>query len=193
MALVKCKECGKEISSAAAACPNCGKPISKTSPAAAGCLIVIIVIVVLALIGQCSGSDKDSKPQSAPAPAVEPAPSPSPPAPTVHKARPAATVATNLNDAKALDERFGTDALVYCASGADDYLRGSSKFVFKWDEIGFFEQKFDKYLSHVSAPGVLTLVSGKASLQNGFGAYERIELLCEYDTQTKKVLGYSIR
>jgi hypothetical protein len=200
MALIKCKECGKEISSAAAACPNCGKPIPKTSAAATGCLVVIIVIVVLALMGQCSGSDKDLKPPSAQAPAAEPVPHTTAPVPTVapkaapvHKAAPAATVATDLNDAKALDEKFGTDAFIHCGVEADDYLREASKFAFKWDEIGFFDQKFDKYRNHVSSPGVLTMVSNKASLQNGFGAYQRIELLCEYDTQAKKVLGYSIR
>ena len=29
MALIKCSECGKEISDKAAACPNCGCPISE--------------------------------------------------------------------------------------------------------------------------------------------------------------------
>lgn len=29
MALIKCLECGKEISSNAAACPNCGSPVPK--------------------------------------------------------------------------------------------------------------------------------------------------------------------
>ena len=28
MALIKCKECGKEVSDKAASCPNCGAPIS---------------------------------------------------------------------------------------------------------------------------------------------------------------------
>ncbi len=200
MALIKCKECGKEISSAAAACPNCGKPVVKTTLAAKGCLSVIVVVGVLALMGYCAGNHEDSKPDttSAPPASAPPAPAPRPTAPaaTIPKAAPAANVANDkaiLNDAKALDEKFGTDAFIHCGVEADDYLRGVSKFAFKWDEIGFFEQKFDKYLSHVSSPGVLTMVSSKVSLQNGFGAYERIELLCEYDTQTKKVLAYSIR
>jgi hypothetical protein len=30
-------------------------------------------------------------------------------------------------------------------------------------------------------------------LQNGFGAYQRVELLCSYDTQSQKVLSYSIK
>ena len=29
MALIKCKECGKEISSKAKSCPNCGYPIEE--------------------------------------------------------------------------------------------------------------------------------------------------------------------
>lgn len=58
--------------------------------------------------------------------------------------------------------------------------------------MGFLEFKFQKYLKQVSSPGVLTVISNKASLQNGFGAYERIELFCDYDTQAKKTLGYSV-
>jgi uncharacterized membrane protein YvbJ len=33
MALIKCKECGHEISDEALACPNCGKPQKDRSPA----------------------------------------------------------------------------------------------------------------------------------------------------------------
>jgi len=193
LALIKCKECEREISSDAAACPNCGKPVVKTTPAAKGCLSVIAVIGLFVLIGHCSSNHEDSKPKGTPTPA-EPAPPPAAPASTI-AAPPAPPVTIDkatLIDAKALDEKFGTDAFIQCASEADDYLRGAAKYAFKWDEIGFLEQKFDKYLSHVSAPGVLTMISSKVSLQNGFGAYERIELYCDYDTQAKKTLGYSI-
>ena len=31
MALIKCEECGKEVSEKAASCPNCGNPINKTT------------------------------------------------------------------------------------------------------------------------------------------------------------------
>lgn len=33
MALIKCPECGKEISDQAGACPNCGFPIGQSAPA----------------------------------------------------------------------------------------------------------------------------------------------------------------
>ncbi len=34
MALIRCPECGREVSSAAAACPSCGHPITGTHTAA---------------------------------------------------------------------------------------------------------------------------------------------------------------
>jgi len=43
MALKKCKECGKEISSDADKCPNCGKPQKKRN--ALGYFVAIIIII----------------------------------------------------------------------------------------------------------------------------------------------------
>lgn len=54
MALIKCSECGKEISSKATACPNCGYPIRQTkrkhlfkSILLVGILLSIIIVIVL--------------------------------------------------------------------------------------------------------------------------------------------------
>lgn len=95
-----------------------------------------------------------------------------------------------LKNAKALDNKYGIAASVECASGADDYLRSIAKYDFKWDDTGFLEEKFDKYLKKVVKPGVLTILSDKAKLQNGFGAFHHIELFCDFDTQNDKVLRY---
>jgi hypothetical protein len=46
MALTKCRECGREISTTAAVCPNCGAKQTRTS----GCAIVVLVIIVGAAI-----------------------------------------------------------------------------------------------------------------------------------------------
>jgi len=40
-------------------------------------------------------------------------------------------------------------------------------------------------MKDVPAPGVLVMVTNKVMLQNGFGAYERVELQCAYDIQAK--------
>jgi hypothetical protein len=99
----------------------------------------------------------------------------------------------DLNDAAALDDKYAISANVACSDSADDYLRSAVKYDFKWDKIGFFEIKFDRYLTRVSSPGVLTVISNKVAVQNGFGAYEHIYLYCDYDTQAWKVLRYWIR
>lgn len=56
MALIKCPECGKEVSDKASACPNCGYRISHPEKAAAIikyakvgmiCLLAVVAIIVL--------------------------------------------------------------------------------------------------------------------------------------------------
>lgn len=62
MALITCKECGKDISDQAAACPGCGAPVQSTQPAMpappkslgdkkVGCGTVILVFGLLGLLG----------------------------------------------------------------------------------------------------------------------------------------------
>ena len=45
MALVKCKECGAQISSTASSCPQCGK-----KPVKAGCGVLVLIIILLFLV-----------------------------------------------------------------------------------------------------------------------------------------------
>lgn len=81
MALIKCTECGKEVSDKAATCPNCGAPISAPAPGGmqqpkvevkvtqekkkGSCLKTILIvfgaIFVLAFIGSMAGGDDDVK------------------------------------------------------------------------------------------------------------------------------------
>ena len=59
MALINCKECGKEMSSSASACPSCGKPAEDVAKKerskkrgnvqGAGCLIIIVGFVLMLL------------------------------------------------------------------------------------------------------------------------------------------------
>lgn len=55
MGLMKCRECGKEVSSKAEICPHCGNTIKKkltsVDQLGYGCLMVVIIVAVIALIG----------------------------------------------------------------------------------------------------------------------------------------------
>lgn len=57
MALVKCKECGKEISSKASSCPNCGFVIKKKGTSYSYLWVIILVALILIIIGSLSQSD----------------------------------------------------------------------------------------------------------------------------------------
>lgn len=45
MALIKCKECGSEVSSKADACPKCGAPFKLRVKGPSGCMMILTVIV----------------------------------------------------------------------------------------------------------------------------------------------------
>lgn len=55
MALIKCMECGKEISDRAATCPNCGCPVSEM--ASSGVVRIKIPTLELGLVGLFSSRD----------------------------------------------------------------------------------------------------------------------------------------
>lgn len=107
--------------------------------------------------------------------------------------RPAIAQRSNIDfDAKLLDDKYSDDAQAACSAGADDYLQSKSRYAYSWDPSseGFFGVRFDQFATEVAGAGILTLISNRAKLQNEFGAYQRIELRCDFDTETGKVLAY---
>jgi len=85
MSMIKCPECGKEISNKANSCPSCGFTLNQQNTAPAkgsnkkkGCLIGFLIFIGIAMIGFCS-NDKSStnghssQASSVQAKAVEPA------------------------------------------------------------------------------------------------------------------------
>lgn len=156
-------------------CPTCGKvfdqtpePVAPVSRRRRSPLLILIAVVGPFLIILAVGlliprpGDKDSK--------DEPNPGDKP-------------TAAQLSDAEYLWEHYEISAKSDCADHADDYLRSIAKYDFGWDQVGWLDAKFDRHYNVVESPGILTLVSDKAKLQNGFGAFQHILLFCKYDTQ----------
>ena len=60
MALIKCKECGKEVSKKAETCPNCGAPLKKKTTQYGCGTLILLGIVTFILIGVFSSNDKST-------------------------------------------------------------------------------------------------------------------------------------
>lgn len=103
-----------------------------------------------------------------------------------------AEFSANAFNSEWLDKKYGTSAAIRCGGNADSYLRDVSKYSFKWDDTGVFEQKFDKHYTNIKSAGVMRLASNKVSLQNGFGAFKRITLVCDFDAKNERVIGYDM-
>jgi hypothetical protein len=62
VALIKCKECGKDVSTQAKTCPNCGAKVvdpDASKNTLIGCVGIIVIVVVLSVLGNtCSGPSK---------------------------------------------------------------------------------------------------------------------------------------
>ena len=157
----------------------------------AALLVLFIAFVIFAMMQPDSNHQTNSSTQAKPS--DTPSDKQPSPAPTVQQSEDnqAQNNSIDLTNAEALDDKYGLTAIADCDTEADDYLRSIAKYDFNWDHIGFLETKFEKYLKKAPSPGVLVMVSDKAKLQNGFGAYLHIELFCAYDTQAQKVLSYS--
>ncbi len=65
MAIVKCRECGKDVSSQAEACPHCGmkEPMPYKTNAARGRLILVVIgiVVLLAVADSLMRADKPAR------------------------------------------------------------------------------------------------------------------------------------
>lgn len=85
MAMIKCKECGAQISTKAEACPQCGAKPKKTS----GCAIVVLGFILLlvfgAIVGQCSAPSTSTTATSASSTSVSSEPATPPHTPAIDK------------------------------------------------------------------------------------------------------------
>ena len=60
MALIKCKECGGEVSNKADACPKCGAKVPKSGIVGTGCLIVVVAFALFAFFGMATTPNSPS-------------------------------------------------------------------------------------------------------------------------------------
>ena len=154
MAIKKCKECKKEVSSKAKTCPHCGidNPGMEVSPLASGCLVLGIIAIFL---GYMIGSGDDNKPSQ--------------------------TITAEKEDQCRKDLQCWGDkhllgAGVYCDSDIERLALNDHK----WTD-GMFEPKFSKFRWADIDQGIITYIGDKIKFQNGFGAWKNYIYECDYD------------
>ncbi|WP_234775206.1 zinc ribbon domain-containing protein [Paraburkholderia tropica] len=170
MALIKCKECGAEISDKAPACVKCGAPVkrpeSKTAQALGGLIVIgLIIWIGVEIFG---GSSKSS---------TNPASAQSTQADTCKK-----------DDLQCLGDKGVVGAGVYCKSP----IESMAKHDVKWTD-GTFEMKFSRFRWKNQSAGVITYVGDKAEFQNGFGAFSPVIYECDMASDNKTVLDVRVR
>lgn len=89
-------------------------------------------------------------------------------------------------------EDDGVLAARTCSRGADEYLRSVAGKGFMWAYGAAPDERFNDDVAVRVAPGITTSVSNKLLIEDGAGAYRRVELVCSYDVREKKVLRYWI-
>lgn len=166
MALVKCRECGKEVSNSAKKCPHCGIDSPAMSPVKAA---FILIMIVVGLVWFFSGDDEEE--EKAPA---------KPPETAEQKA---ARLAECKKSLQCWVDENEFKAMTVCKSVVDDI----AKYEYEWlDGFSFTNyEPFSEKMAWVDKEKGSFILYGRAlKIQNGFGAWSRPTYSCEYDPTT---------
>lgn len=172
MTLIKCKECGSEISDKAIACPKCGAPVARKSaskPANASARALWIVMAAAAFgvgVVWLGADDKNAAPRTAPK----------------------AERQCETDDLQCRGDKGVVAAGIYCK----DAIERSAKHSVRWVD-GSFETKMSRFRWTAKPAGTITYVGDKAEFQNGFGAYTRVIYECDLNDDLKTVLNVRVR
>ncbi|WP_423359080.1 hypothetical protein [Pseudomonas citronellolis] len=163
MALKKCKECKKDVSSKAKTCPHCGisNPGTSAKDMVAG--VLLLLFIGWAAV-QCTSKSKDGG---------------SPPEPEKPK--------ISDTDCKKDLQCWGDKHLISASVACQGQVERLAKYSFKWTD-GTFEPKFSRFRWTNQDKGFVTYVGDKIQLQNGFGAFQNYIYECDFDPATKAVL-----
>lgn len=164
--LVKCKECGAEISKKAETCPKCGAN-RKSKHYGCGTLIVVVVIGFW-LMSMFSPDSTNTSTAVAP--------------------KPVKTDAECKKDFGCWFDRHNIDAQIKCRP----VIESQAKYQFEWTD-GMLEQKFPDGGWIDKKKGVIFVRGDKVKFQNGFGAWQIHTYQCSYDPATKQVVGVIVK
>lgn len=173
MALTKCKECKKEVSTQAKTCPHCGvkDPGVKLSDMLIG--LVFLVVIGWGAVALLSNDEPEEN-----ATTEEPA------APTKTPEQIAAELAACKADIQCWGDKYNIEAGIRC----DEHVERMASYNFEWTD-GWMEPKFSHFRWLDSETGTVTYIGDKIKFQNGFGAWQNIVYECDFDPELRQVLA----
>jgi hypothetical protein len=167
MALIKCHECGSDVSSDAAVCPKCGvKPNKPVKPMRSmGKWEVIgglgVGILAITYMANHQGASQGT----------------------------AADAATKCStDLTCTINKATVAAGMRCPAEVEKL----AKHLVRWTD-GTLEPKFSRGRWLDAAGGSVTMIGDKAEFQNGFGAWTPVVYECDLDKEMKNVLAVRVR
>ena len=171
MALVKCKECKKEVSHEANVCPHCGVKNPAFGVKQIGFIIVILVAIVFIVPKSCSIDD--------PAPKAKEVENPTKTAQDIEAEQLACK-----RDLACWGNKHNIKAGIQC----DEHVENLANYSFEWTD-GFLEPKFGYFRWLDYSKGWLTYSGDTIKFQNGYGAWLPMRYECDYDPISKTVLA----
>jgi hypothetical protein len=169
MALIKCTECGKEVSDRATLCPHCGIKLAP-KPGVVQLIFGWAFLILLAAIIFAVVSDHNTKPgQEIKTTANTCAPD---------------DLTCIINQA---DFKGFINASVYCKEDVEKFALHDVK----WTD-GSFELKFYRARWTDKPGGLMTYIGDKVEFQNGFGAYTPMHYACDLGADGKTVLDVRV-
>jgi len=174
MALVKCKECGQQVSNKAKTCPQCGAPMPKRTSRVTWMVTVLLGLVFINWL-------VSEHPTSTTPASKQPGAS-------------AQTKAPELSDAECMKslQCWGERQSIPAEARCQIYVEKLSTYSHKWTD-GLLERKFSHFRWKNQKTGLITFVGDKIEFQNGFGAYQKYIYECDYDPFAQKVLDVRAR
>lgn len=163
MSLIKCHECGNEVSTEAKTCPKCGAKVKKPTSLIAKVFAVVIGLGFIGAIvsggsggGSSTAATSDSK-------------------------------ACAADDLQCLGDRGSMAAGVYCK----DEIERRARHSVKWTD-GMLEPKFSRFRWKNKEKGIITYIGDKVEFQNGFGAFTPMVYQCDLGPDERTILGVRV-
>lgn len=190
MALVKCKECGKPVSTEAKQCPHCGCPTGKQKTYPTWAWVVAIFFSVAVGTWRMWPSSGEAKKNNTDTTAGTVVPHQQPQLTTQKKneqPESAKTTECKKNDFDCLSAKYSSEAIQQCKTLIIQ-AAGSQPYEF---HAGWFNEIFDTYSYRKNDP-VIRYIGDKVTFTNDFGVKIKMRYECAFDTNKKKIVEFNI-